>query len=70
MVLTKTDDGEESAERSISVHSRAVRLGNDGVGMQFILHDGADGRRQKNSVGNSVGRAELDQFLQRLRKES
>ncbi len=68
MVLTKTDSGEESAERSISVHSRAVRLGNDGVGMQFILSETQNGRRQKSAMGSTVGRAELDHFLQQLQK--
>jgi len=39
MTLQDTKDGEESVEHSISVHSRAVRWGNDGVGLQFIPQD-------------------------------
>ena len=38
MTLQNTHAGEEIAERSISVLSRAVRWGNDGVGLQFVLN--------------------------------
>jgi hypothetical protein len=37
MTLQIMDGVEESEERSITVHSRAVRWGNDGVGLQFVL---------------------------------
>jgi uncharacterized protein len=63
MTLQNTAAGEEVAERTICVHSRAVRWGKDGVGLQFVL--------QKNSDDPAMAAADrkaLDRFLQRLRK--
>ena len=63
MTLQVTDAGEEVSERTICVHSRAVRWGKDGVGLQFLL--------QKDSEDPSMAAADrkaLDRFLQRLRK--
>ena len=63
MTLQLTADGEEVGERTISVHSRAVRWGKDGVGLQFVL--------QKDMQDPHMGAADrkaLDKFLQRLRK--
>jgi hypothetical protein len=63
MTLQVTDAGEEVSERTICVHSRAVRWGKDGVGLQFVL--------QKESEDSSMAAADrraLDKFLQRLRK--
>ena len=70
MTLQETD-GEESAEHSISVHSRAVRWGNDGVGLQFIPQDAPEARKGLNELVHGVDKKELDQFLERLmRKEN
>jgi uncharacterized protein len=63
MTLQATAFGEEVAERTICVHSRAVRWGKDGVGLQFVL--------QHNTIDPSMAAADrkaLDRFLQRLRK--
>jgi len=63
MTLQNTAFGEEVAERTICVHSRAVRWGKDGVGLQFVL--------QKDSDDSSMAAADrkaLDRFLNRLRK--
>ena len=63
MTLQITDLGPEIAERTICVHSRAVRWGKDGVGLQFVL--------QNDSSDPSMAAADrkaLDRFLQRLRK--
>ena len=63
MTLQITDLGPEVAERTICVHSRAVRWGKDGVGLQFVL--------QNDSSDPSMAAADrkaLDRFLQRLRK--
>lgn len=63
MTLQNTAFGEEVAERTICVHSRAVRWGKDGVGLQFVL--------QNESVGSSMAAADrkaLDRFLHQLRK--
>jgi hypothetical protein len=67
MTLQNGDGGEERVERSISVHSRAVRWGNDGVGLQFIL-PGDNDPALKNSPVQAADRKELEQFLERLRK--
>jgi hypothetical protein len=63
MTLQNMGFGEEVAERTICVHSRAVRWGKDGVGLQFVL--------QHNSVDPAMAAADrktLDRFLERLRK--
>jgi hypothetical protein len=63
MTLQTTGAGEEVAERTICVHSRAVRWGKDGVGLQFVL--------QNNSIDPSMAAADkkaLDRFLEGLRK--
>ena len=63
MTLQNTAFGEEVAERTVCVHSRAVRWGKDGVGLQFVL--------QKESDDSSMAAADrkaLDRFLNRLRK--
>jgi uncharacterized protein len=65
MTLQVTAFGEEVAERTICVHTRAVRWGKDGVGLQFVL--------QHNTIDPSMAAADrkaLDRFLQRLRKSS
>jgi hypothetical protein len=68
MTLQKTDSGEKIAERTISVQSRAVRWGNDGVGLQFVLENDQKLPRGKGSVVNGVDKKELDRFLQQLWK--
>ena len=69
MTLQNGDGGEERIERSISVHSRAVRWGNDGVGLQFILPDSGDtDPALQNSPVHAADRKELELFLERLRK--
>jgi hypothetical protein len=68
MTLQKTANGEESAERAISVHTRAVRWGKDGVGLQFILPDDPAARRESKRLANGVDRKEIEQFLRQLNK--
>lgn len=63
MTIKSSAFGEEVSERTICVHSRAVRWGKDGVGLQFVL--------QKDAEDNGMGAADrkaLEKFLQRLRK--
>jgi hypothetical protein len=69
MTLQTSADGEKTAERSISVLSRAVRWGNDGVGLQFILPEENDARRGPAIPIDGAGKKELKRFLQRLLKE-
>jgi hypothetical protein len=71
MTLTNTEGGEENSECSISVHSRAVRWGNDGVGFQFVLSNSKSLSRSRNlQQVNGIDKKELDRFLQQLRKDN
>jgi hypothetical protein len=65
MTLQRTDDGEEVTERSVAVLSRAVRWGEDGVGLQFILPKAQDPRR-----GDGVDKKTLEKFLTGLKRDS
>jgi hypothetical protein len=68
MTLQEADSGEESAGRAISVHSRAVRWGNDGVGLQFIPLDTPAAHKGLNPLVNGADKKDLEQFLEKLRK--
>lgn len=68
MTLQKNDAGEEIAERSIQVLSRAVRWGQDGVGLQFVLADSKEVRKGKTPLMEVAEKKELDRFLQQLKK--
>ena len=70
MTLKAVGDGEDGMEHAIAVHSRAVRWGNDGVGLQFIPQDGPAARNVLNPLANGVNRRELEQFLEWLRTGS
>jgi len=67
MTLQRTDCGEEVAERSIAVQSRAVRWGPDGVGLQFILAGDEDYRKGKTPMLDAAGRREFERFLEHLK---
>lgn len=69
MTLQKTSAGEKVAERSISVMSRAVRWGNDGVGLQFVLPDEVNSRKDRDLQLDGAGKRAFAQFLQALKKE-
>ena len=69
MTLQRTDHGEEYAERSIAVQSRAVRWGPDGVGLQFILADDQDLRQGKAAIMDAASREEFELFLAQLKLE-
>jgi hypothetical protein len=62
--MTLTDSTEPASERSITVNAQAVRWGNDGVGLRFVLRE--DGRGQSAMV-DGVDKKQLDQFFQQLR---
>ena len=69
MTLQRNDTGEEEAERSIAVQTRAVRWGHDGVGLQFVLPDSKDLRRKNdNTLMEGANRKEFERFLQQLRR--
>ena len=67
MTLQETD-GQERTGHSIAVHSRAVRWGNDGVGLQFNPHNTSAGQTGPNPVVAGADQRELDEFLSQLRK--
>jgi hypothetical protein len=68
MTLQKTENGEVSTERSISVHTRAVRWGKDGVGLQFVLPAGS-ARDAAGQLVSGIDRKELEQFMRQLSKK-
>lgn len=71
MTLQKQDSGETAEEHSILVHSRAVRWGNDGMGLQFVLAESWNPRTDGGQPVNAVSRKALDRFLRQIsiRKE-
>ena len=68
MTLQRSDLGEEMAERSIAVQSRAVRWGPDGVGLQFLLPSEQDRRRGNAPILDASGRKEFERFLAQLKR--
>ncbi len=68
MTLQDADDEDGSNGRSISVHSRTVRWGNDGVGLQFIPDDDPSAHNGPNALVAGANRAELDLFLEQIRR--
>jgi hypothetical protein len=66
ITLTKTDDQDESATRSITVEAEVVRWGNDGVGLSFILHDPRNIRRGELLPSYGADRDKLKKFLKLL----
>jgi hypothetical protein len=70
MTLQDPGDEQKSIERAVSVHSRAVRWGNDGVGLQFIPQEPATAQSGSNPLVKGADRAELDRFLKRFLKEN
>ena len=70
MTLRNTQAGEEIAERTISVLSRAVRWGNDGVGLQFVLDDSESSEKGTSTHLDGANKVELARFLQQFLKEN
>jgi len=67
MTLQRTNCGDEMAERSIAVHSRAVRWGPDGVGLQFVLaNDEKDPDRGKVTILDAASKRDIERFLAQL----
>jgi hypothetical protein len=69
MTLQRTDCGEEIEERAISVQSRAVRWGNDGVGLKFVLPHDKNYEHGQNPLTDGADRRALEKFLRKLKKE-
>jgi hypothetical protein len=65
MTLSKPDTGQPPSERSITIQARAVRWGNDGVGLQFVVEPSRKPNRGQLSTPDSVDSKRLDHFLKR-----
>jgi len=63
MTLSKPDVGQAPADRSITVQTRAVRWGNDGVGLEFLVDPKQESRpQQQDPLGGANGK-QLERFL-------
>jgi hypothetical protein len=69
MTLQNTHCGEDHPERSISVFSRAVRWGSDGVGLQFVLPGTNGPNALEDGMLGGADRKAIDRFLKSLRKD-
>jgi hypothetical protein len=70
MTLQKRSEPPDSPNRSIAVQSKAVRWGEDGVGLQFVLPDGNNHRRGQNLLEEGVDRRTLEKFLDGFQTET
>jgi hypothetical protein len=71
LVLVTLQEGnskESNARNSISVYSKVVRWGEDGVGLQYILQDDQASVCGQNSAVIGIDKKQLELFLQRLRE--
>lgn len=66
MTLQRGSEGDEYAERTIAVQTRAVRWGPDGVGLQFVLADDKDLRHGKTPILDAASKKEFEVFLEQL----
>jgi hypothetical protein len=69
ITLTKTDEKNERAPRSITVEAEVVRWGNDGVGLSFILQDSRNIRRGELLPLDSADKDKLKKFLKLLNRK-
>jgi hypothetical protein len=65
MTLSIAGSEEHPLERSITVHAKSVRWGNDGVGLEFILAAAGKQGRTAAHEGAPVDSQRLDQFLKK-----
>ena len=70
MTLQKRGVPVDSPDRSIAVQSRAVRWGEDGVGLQFVLPEANDRKRGMNLLEDGADRRTLEKFLEGFESES
>lgn len=70
MTLQKKGVPVDSPDRSIAVQSRAVRWGEDGVGLQFVLPEANDRKRGMNLLEDGADRRTLEKFLEGFRSEN
>jgi len=63
MTLSKPDTGLAPADRSITVQTRAVRWGNDGVGLEFLVDPANNSALGHQAPLGGVGSRQLEKFL-------
>ena len=72
--LTLTDERETTAKRSITLHARAVRSTDDGVALEFHLHEKDEPLRgfasHIDELTGSVSIKELREFVARFKSDS
>lgn len=68
MTLQRTDGHEETLERHIVVESKAVRWGDDGVGLTFVLPDKSGTPKGTQSILDIADKKTLQKFLSRYFK--
>jgi|HubBroStandDraft_5_1064220.scaffolds.fasta_scaffold167976_2 hypothetical protein len=70
MTLQKNDNTDEDSVSSIAVKSKAVRWGDDGVGLEFVLPESQDKRKGQNSQEAGADRKTLEKFLKGFNSEN
>jgi PilZ domain len=70
MTLQKRDVPKDSPDRSISIQSKAVRWGGDGVGLEFVVLDSGDPRRGQSFLAEGADRKALEKFLEGFRADN
>ncbi len=70
ITLAKTCAGDPSIESSITVQAIAVRWGNDGVGLEFVLNDPRNLRRGRTLLSDSGNSEQLQRFLERVKGDN
>lgn len=69
MTLQRTNAADTSPERYISVQSKVIWLGDDGVGFAFVPLEAKDSSPAENLKSRPVGRKALDAFLEHLKSD-
>ena len=70
MTLQNKGEARKGPEHSISVQSKAVRWGRDGIGLEFVLLDAGDPRRGQSVLAEGADRKSLEKFLKGFREEN
>ena len=68
MTLTKLNAADGDVENSICVCAEAIRWGNDGVGLRFVLENAQKNLRGRYEAVEGADREQLDQFLKGLHR--
>jgi hypothetical protein len=63
MTLTKADPARPGAKMSVCVGAEAIRWGNDGVGLRFVVENTRRKNRGQPQPMDGADREQLDQFL-------